>query len=142
MQLSPDSYSLYNLYNITYWEVVLSQVCNLYMVTVIGKEEYWKRMAWLGIIPGNSSQELYNRATQADIHDPYSPNYYCYVWNTHVSNFTNESLKNCFDACQKMQLKSILIKIHFLKIWQKNRYRILIKICLVFNEIYRGKKQH
>lgn len=72
-------------------------------------------MAGLGI-QLETPATLVRSSTQADIHDPYNPNYYCYVGNTHVSNFTNESLKNCFDACQKVQIKSILIKIHFFKI--------------------------
>lgn len=39
-----------------------------------------------------------------------------------------------------VQIESTLSNIDFLKIWQQITKESLLKTCLVFNEIYRGKK--
>lgn len=58
-----------------------------------------------------------------------------------ISNFTNELLINCFNAYQKVPIKSTLNNLNFLKFRQKIVTENLFKISLVFNEIYREKEK-
>lgn len=57
------------------------------------------------------------------------------------SNFSNEYSKNNFNACYKGQIESSLITVNFSKIRQRITTENLLKVRLVFNVIYRGKKK-